>query len=156
MKTFKIGSRAFFENLPDYKEHDCDVLMVLDKWPSEIADTRFSCRATKCDAFFMKQMTKEEYIAETLETEDTKRVFYYMVPEFAQFVGLTIDDLKLVEPVVRKLENTRHKWYINVYEAYVANNGFFLTDEQREVAYKVFKSTRPRRFNRPVQDESAE
>lgn len=147
MKKINTGSRAFFGNMPDYSSHDCDVLLVLDEWPEEITDTRFSCRATKCDAFFIKQMTKEEYIAETLETGDTRRVFYYMLPDFAELIGLTVDDLKRVEPVVRKLTGTRHQWYITIYEAYVANGGFFLTDEQREAAYEVFKRVRPRRFN---------
>lgn len=156
MEIFKIGSRAFFGNMPDYKEGDCDVLLVLDKWPEEFKKTIFSCGVTKCDTFFMKQMTKEEYIAETIETEDIKRVFYYMVPEFVQFIGLTIDDIKRVEPVVRKLENTRHKWYINVYESYIANGGFYLSDEQREAAYDVFKRTRPHRFSHPVKSEPTE
>ena len=144
MKKINIGSRVFFGEMPDYQENDCDVLFILDQWPEEITDTRFSCRKEKCDLFFMKEQTKEQYINDILQVEKVhaSRVCFFLVPEIAQLIKLTIDDLKRVEPIVAMLKDTRHAWYYTLYESYIENDGFFLTDAQREKAYEEFKSAR--------------
>lgn len=135
--------------MPDYQGHDYDTLMILDKWPEYVEDTRFSCRKEKSDLFFLKEQNKEQYINEILQISEqtyASRVCHFMVPEFVNHIGLTIEDLKRVESVVRLLENTRHKWYCVIYDAYIKNNGFYLTEEQKQEAYNVYKTARPRRF----------
>lgn len=54
----------------------------------------------------------------------------FLVPAVATELKLTIQDLKKLKPLITKLD-VEHIYEEAIYEAYIENNGFFLTDEQR-------------------------
>lgn len=65
----------------------------------------------------------------------------FLVPEFANYIGLTIDDLKILEPMFRNMDE-KHKYEEVIYDAYVSNNAFILTNEQRKKAFEIYINTR--------------
>ena len=69
------------------------------------------------------------------------RVGKFLVPEFAEYIGLTIDDLKKLDSMFEELDE-KHQYEVLIYNSYIDNNGFFLTDEQRDEAYRVYKEAR--------------
>ena len=60
---------------------------------------------------------------------------------YPEYKGITIDDLKLFEQAFNNIDE-RHTYEKIIYDAYIENNAFVLTDEQREKAYKAYKTTR--------------
>ena len=54
---------------------------------------------------------------------------------------LSIDDLKRLKPIIAKLDD-KHKYEEVIYNAYLENNDFVLTDEQRQEAYRVYNKYR--------------
>lgn len=66
LKKFIIGSKAFFDNFPDYDSHDVDELWIVDKLPSENL-TSLNLRKDKNDVFFFKNMDKSQFIEITLK-----------------------------------------------------------------------------------------
>ena len=54
---------------------------------------------------------------------------------------MSIDDLKRLKPIIAKLDD-KHKYEEVIYNAYLENNDFVLTDEQRQEAYRVYNKYR--------------
>lgn len=67
---------------------------------------------------------------------------------FCKCVGLTIDDLTMLYGHFKERIDEKHKYQHEVYKAYVENNGLYLTDKQRDKAYKVYKVERPEYFSK--------
>ena len=65
----------------------------------------------------------------------------FLVPEFCAEIGFTIEDLPRLEPLLAKLDE-KHKYEEIIYNAYIENNAFVLTDEQRAAAYESYKVSR--------------
>lgn len=142
MKKYKVGSSLFFDGLPGFTPKDYDYLLILDEWPGHLNSDRIGLHREACDILFMKQETKDEYIQKTLETQSVYRAFNFFVPQFCEFLGITIQDLACIEPIMEKVRETRHSYYLIILEAYKKNGGFFLTDEQRTAAYQEYQKTR--------------
>jgi hypothetical protein len=65
----------------------------------------------------------------------------FLVPEFCAAIGFTIEDLPQLKPLIDILDN-KHKYEEIIFNSYLKNGSFTLTDEQRERAYKSYKNSR--------------
>ena len=65
----------------------------------------------------------------------------WLVPEFCEEVGFGVDDLPKLQPLIDCLDE-RHMYEKIIYEAYLENKSFTLTDEQRKKAYELYLSAR--------------
>lgn len=137
---FQIGSRVFFGEYPDFESKDNDWLYIMEGWDDEHT-TMFNFRKDGMDRFFMKDMSKAEAIEDTVKCKLPMRAGKFLVPDFAEYLGMTIDDLKRLEPVFDKIDD-KHSYEKLIYAFYVENNAFTLTDEQRKEAYDSYKQSR--------------
>lgn len=62
----------------------------------------------------------------------------FLVPTFIEAIGFTIDDLKKLQPLLDNLDD-KHKYEKVIYNTYIQNNDFTLTDEQLQKAYLKYK-----------------
>lgn len=139
MKRILIGSQYFFNCYEGFKGHDIDELQIIDA-------TNFShCRQLsgegKCIFQFKKQDNKDAYINYALRARAGMVIGKFLVPEFCNEIGFTIEDLPRLEPLLAKLDE-KHKYEEIIYNAYIENNAFVLTDEQRAAAYENYKESR--------------
>lgn len=65
----------------------------------------------------------------------------FLSPEFAEYLNMNIDDLKKLNKLSERMDD-KHYYLKMIFDYYIENNGFFLTNEQREAAYKEYKSKR--------------
>ena len=65
----------------------------------------------------------------------------FLIPEFNKKIGFTIDDLPKIKPLIDRLDE-KHIYEKIIYESYLENNSFTLTEDQRLKAYKKYKETR--------------
>ena len=140
-KVFIIGSTYFFKDYPGFKAGDIDELEFEES--PKLYKNFMQLRAkdkTKCH-FWWKLRSPEEFVEYTLTTTLPMEIGKFLVPEVNEYLGFTIDHLKQLEPVVEKLDD-RHKYEKIIFDSYIENNGFFLTDEQRLSAYKEYKKYR--------------
>lgn len=139
--VFRIGSTYFFSCYPDFNPSDTDELEFEE---SPVLYKNFmQLRAkdkTKCH-FWWKKRSPEEFVEYTLTTNLPMEIGKFLVPEVNEYLGFTIDHLKQLEPVVEKLDD-RHKYEKIIFDSYIENNDFYLTDEQRLSAYKEYKKYR--------------
>ena len=84
-------------------------------------------------------MSKDEFIKYSLKhCEKTPMAAgKFLVPEFARELGMDIDDLERLRPLSEKLDE-KHLYEKVIYDAYIENGCWGLTDEQRIEAYRIY------------------
>ena len=139
MNRFTVGSRAFFSNYEDFTPHDTDILLLEDN-PT---DYKYCSQLRiKGNCYFRwKRMSKEEFIALHDEKASGLLLGKFLVPEFAKEIELTIEDLKRLSNLLEKLDD-KHTYEKIIYNSYLENGDFYLTDEQRKKAYDEYKEKR--------------
>lgn len=140
IKTFIIGSMPFFNGLEGYNPKDIDELNIMDEFPFRTNIMHMKWFDGK-DVFLCRNMDKDGFIEDTIKCDTPMRAGKLLVPEFAEYLGLTIDDLKRIEPVINKIDD-KHTYEKIIYDSYVKNGGFYLTDEQRKLAFEDYKKKR--------------
>ena len=141
VKKFDIGSNVFFMNkFDDYVPKDYDILYLFDEWI--INDTNVLNRKIDGnDEFYFKNMSLEEFIDDTLNCKAPMRVGKFIVPEFAEYLNMTISDLKKLKTMFDRLDD-KHKYERLIYESYINNNSFTLTEKQLQEAYDEYRKYR--------------
>lgn len=144
--SYKIGSSYFFKDYEDYYLKDEDELCIMDRFPVFIKETNvLNMRKDGKDVFFYRDMRKEDFIKETLEFNVPLKVGKFLVPEFAEHLGMTVDDLRLFDSLFNSLDE-KHTYEKVIYNSYLENGGFWLTKEQLDSAYSEYKKARPDRY----------
>lgn len=65
----------------------------------------------------------------------------FLIAEFNKEIRFTIDDLKKFEQIFDKMDE-KHMYEKIIYDSYIENGDFYLTDLQRDKAYKEYKKYR--------------
>ena len=137
-KRIEIGSQVFFKGYSDYSSHDKDYVEFQDE--PKLYKTFMNARGKGTDIFFYKTMSKREFINYELEhcKKTPMAAGKFLIPELCKYMNITINDLKLFEEPFNNIDD-RHSYEKIIYEAYLKNKGFFLTKEQRDIAYEKYK-----------------
>lgn len=141
MKTIhriKCGSSTFFSKFKDYKPKDIDWVIFVDKVPGEQLMWRVKIKDDDLMMYHINA-TKQQFIDDTLT--NPLKIGKFLSPEFSEYIGFTIEDLKLFKNLINHLDNT-HKYQKVIYDSYLENGSFTLTDEQLDKAYKEYKKYR--------------
>lgn len=140
--TLKMGSSYFFENFDDYVLKDYDELNIMDEFPIMCKVNVLNARKDGKDIFFFRYRNKDTFIEDTLGSNIPMQAGKFLIPEFAEYLGLTISDLKKLGPLFEKMDD-RHSYEKIIYDAYLENSAFYLTDKQLQEAYIEYKKKRP-------------
>ena len=134
-----VGSNVFFKDIEGFTSKDIDILEFVDE-PTDFKNVRQFKFPNKC-VFQWRKMPIDELIDITLFRNFPMEIGKFLVPEFIKEFKLSIDDLKRLKPIIAKLDD-KHKYEEVIYNAYLENNNFVLTDEQRQEAYRVYNKYR--------------
>ena len=134
-----VGSNVFFKDIKGFTSKDVDILEFVDD-PVDFKNVRQFKFPDKC-VFQWRKMPIDELIDITLFRNFPMEIGKFLVPEFIKEFKLSIDDLKRLKPIIAKLDD-KHKYEEVIYNAYLENNDFVLTDEQRQEAYRVYNKYR--------------
>ena len=80
-------------------------------------------------------------IAKTLEVGDALLIGKFLVPEVAQAIGATVEDILPLESLLPKLD-AKHQYEAVIFEAIKTNGTFTLTDRQRQEAFRQYQLAR--------------
>ena len=141
IKEIIVGSSAFFGCMKGFRSKDVDRLCILNAFPFGGKTNVFHTQDDKDDYILYRNMGKEGYIKDALDSKEPLRLGKFLVPEFIEYVGLKINDLKRLAPLVDKLDWT-HGYERIIFQSYIENGRFELTPEQRELAYVEYKKYR--------------
>ena len=138
---FKIGSQAFFSMYSDFNPSDIDEIEFEEEPKLYKNFMQFRKKdKTRC-LFKWRKMTADEFVEYTLNTKLPMELGKFLVPEVAEYLGFTITHLKALAPIVEKLDD-KHSYEKIIYDSYIENNGFYLTQDQRDRAYAEYKLKR--------------
>ena len=133
---FIVGSSAFFKNIQDFNPKDLDVLFILDCPIFGYNVSRI--RKDNNDKFMLYNSGKDNLIE---MINDPLQVGKFLVQDFVNYIKLEINDLKKLNHWFDKLDE-KHKYEKIIYDAYIQNNAFYLTDDQLLKAYNIYKKYR--------------
>lgn len=136
-KKFLIGSRYFFEGkFEDFNSKDIDYLIVQDN-PIHYSNT-MTMRGRGQDIMFFKSRSKDEFINHCLNSKLAMTVGKFLIPEFNEYIGFTIEDLPRIQTQIDNLDN-KHLYEKYIYECYIKNKNFVLDKQQLNDAYNIYK-----------------
>lgn len=141
IKEITIGSSVFFSNYKDFNPKDKDILVIMDSFLPGKNCLRMSVKERGEDVFMYRNLSKDEFINDTLNSGVPMKAGKFLVPEFIEYIGLEIDDLLKLKDMFENMDK-EHKYETIIYNAYVKNKSFTLTSSQRSKAYKEYKSSR--------------
>lgn len=139
MKRITVGSRAFFSGISGFESKDRDYLELVEN-PTGF-NWRHECSLRGICIFRYKKESAAQMVQRTLDCGDPLLVGKFLVPEVAEAIGATVEDILPLEALLDKLDE-KHKYLAAIFEAVKQNGGFSLTDEQREAAYEVYREAR--------------
>lgn len=133
-----VGSNYFFKNIKGFHSKDTDYATLID---NPIGFNYVRQTSGKFCLFEWKRMPPEEFISYTLNKGPTMQIGKFLIPEFNNEIGFTIEHLKQLAPLIEKLDD-KHKYEKIIFNSYIENNSFTLTEEQRLKAYEEYKKYR--------------
>lgn len=134
---FLVGSNVFFRGFfEDFDSKDVDTVVLEDN-PNGYENVRQFHFKDRC-IFQWRRMSKDEFIDVSLERGLGMELGKFLVPEFAKELEMDMDDLERLRPLAEKLDE-KHLYEKVIYDAYIENGCWALTDEQRIEAYRIYK-----------------
>ena len=134
-----MGSQYFFHQYPDFNSKDIDEIEIIDT--NDFQNMRQLSGMGKCFFQLKKLNSVDDYINRALESRLGMVIGKFLVPEFCQEIGMSINDLPKLTPLLGLLDE-QHEYERIIYNSYIENNSFTLTNAQRERAYKSYKNSR--------------
>lgn len=138
-KKIQVGSKAFFSQYEDFEPRDNDFVEIHD-------DADLDFWVTNEDGehiFHFKRMGKIEFI--DFECNRARKfplvVSKFIVPELIEHFGINLEDLFICISLFNNIDR-RHQYVKFIFECYLKNSDFILTDEQRDEAYCLYKEAR--------------
>lgn len=139
MSKILIGSTYFFSQYEDFQSKDIDEIEIIDT--IEFSQMRQITGQGKCLFQMKRHSSKDEYIKWALKSQMGMVIGKFLVPEFNSVIGLTIEDLLKLKPLLKKLDD-KHKYEEIIFNSYIENGDFTLTEKQRDLAYQSYKDSR--------------
>ena len=149
-KKIIVGSNVFFSEYSDFVPHDKDELILVASNKNQQIYTQIRLNGN-CK-FIWKRMTPKEYIDYHKQHQVGIYLGKFLVPDFVKEIGFTIDDMKELEFLIDNLDN-KHQYEKIIYNAYIENNDFYLTDDQRLQAYEMYKRYKNSEINIKIKNK---
>ena len=142
MNRILVGSQHFFSCYEDFCPHDRDEIELIET--DKFLHSSLKKEGKDCYIQIRKWDTADQYINAASLSRLGLVVGKFLVPEFCEIIGMTIEELPKLQPLIDKL-GPLHQYERIIYESYIENNSFTLTDEQRLAAYESYKQSRKER-----------
>jgi hypothetical protein len=139
MSKILIGSRYFFSCYDDFVSKDIDELEIVET--NEFEQIRQITGQGRCLFLVKRHTNKDKYIDWALKSQSGLVIGKFLVPEFCEAIGFTIEDLPQLKPLINKLDD-KHRYEEIIFNSYITNGSFTLTEKQREQVYKSYKNSR--------------
>ena len=141
MSKITVGSRYFFTCYEGFESKDLDEVEIIET--DEFKNMRQITGQGKCLFQLKKQETVDEYIRYALGSPLGMVIGKFLVPEFCEQIGFTVNDLPRLKILIKRLDK-KHKYEEIIYNSYLENGAFYLTEAQRLKAYQSYMESRGR------------
>ena len=136
---YLTGSSYFFSGYSGFVPRDFDYIEIVDN--PDILDVELIFDENKNVVHQYRRRPKLDIILDVIKVKGNTHVCSFLIPEFAKELGITIEDLPLIEKTIDEFP-PKYRYYKIIYNSYIKNNSFTLTDEQRLAAYNCYNEYR--------------
>lgn len=139
-KKILVGSNAFFKELPGFKPHDIDYIII--KYSNNTNNFTHYIQNKTC-YFVYEIQSKDKLIEYVINSKNNLNVCGLISPGLITELQLSIDDLRQ-DGIILKFFRLNKKWKYAKYihRCYLENNKLELTKEQLLNAYKLYLQER--------------
>ena len=102
MSKYLMGSTYFFSCYNDFESHDIDEIEIVDT--DQFQYLRHLCGQGACLFQLKQKESLESYIQDALNSGLGMAVGKFLIPEFCDSIGLKVDDLFKLQPLIDKLD----------------------------------------------------
>lgn len=138
---FKVGSEYFFSCYDDFIPNDLDEVEFEEEPKLYKNYMQFHKKDSSRCLFKWRKMSADEFVEYTLNTKLPMELGKFLIPEVNEYIGFTIEHLKKLSPVVDRLDK-KHSYEKIIFDSYLLNNDFYLSDKQRYEAYLEYRKQR--------------
>lgn len=131
---FRVGSTYFFGD----QDTDIDEVEFEDEPKLYHNVLQFRAKDRSRCLYKWRRMSADEFVEYTLNSRLPMEIGKFLVPEVADYLGFTLDHLEQLRPVVDRLD-PKHEYERIIFDSYLENGGFYLTQDQRDRAYHEYK-----------------
>ena len=97
---------------------------------------------TKCDKTFYYRYEKQDFIDDIVNGIVPKYFLNkFLVPEVNEAIGFEFSELHALNYLFDELDD-KHKYLKIIYDSYIENDEYYLSDSQRELAFNEYKKYR--------------
>jgi hypothetical protein len=139
MSKVLVGSQYFFAQYPNFRSKDIDEVEIVET--DEFQHLKQISRKGSCLFIIRRQQSKDDYINWALESKAGMVLGKFLVPEFCHEIDFTVKDLLKLAPLLDRLDR-RHQYERIIYDSYLSNEAFYLTEKQRDAAYASYCKSR--------------
>lgn len=155
MKIFLTGSLSWFEGIDGFKPHDTDYCVFLegketiddikieskDKVNDFQIGTHIRDEKNKKCFFVLRYNNKNDIIIASLMSCYLPVLCSLCDPNIAKYLGITVNDLLPFKKFINYF-SYRYFYIKKIYEYILLNNDFYLTREQLNNVYNIYKETK--------------
>lgn len=137
------GSKAFFDSIEGFTPHDMD-LMEFSKSQKAILSVN---KITIDKTIFIWRDDRDAIIEFVLNgVKFPSQVCVLLIPEVVEYLNIDMEIWKKAKDILVPLLDDKHKYLGVILDFYIDNGKAELTDEQRLIAYNVYKQARKNNF----------
>lgn len=133
-----MGSSYFFQKYSDFSSHDTDYIEIVGN--ADFPKKR-SIRGRGLDLIQLAARSMESILRDDINENLPMNVGKWLIPEFCRLVGFKFGDLPKLKQMIDALDE-KHLYEKTIYESYLENGDFTLTEHQRLKAYNEYRESR--------------
>lgn len=144
IKKIHVGSSIFFNKFDDFIPGDYDWVYIMDK--PIFGKNKQLMKKSGNDYLFV--CINDNILKNDISgyVTDYYQACTFLSPEFIEYIkslgiNITIEDLKQIRHFFDNVKD-KHRYNKLICNYYIENNGFFLTDEQLNEVYDIYKKYR--------------
>jgi hypothetical protein len=134
-----VGSTYFFQHIDGFLSKDNDFVEFVEN-PKTFDNIRHLRSKNEC-IFQWRKCSANEMIEIHKNRTCGMEIGKFLVPQVCKEIGFTIENLKQLKHLVDNLDE-KHYYEKIIYEAYIQNNDFVLSEDQLLLAYNEYKKYR--------------
>lgn len=139
-KQILCGSNVFFKDIKGFYPHDTDWVMIDETL--DIKDKYIIRYRPGADYFVYSKLTREEFLNIMKNDYGSPlKLCVVILPEIIKLYKINIDHLKSLKSKRDQLPE-KYEYLGIIYDSYIENNDFYLTDEQLMKSYEKYKQYR--------------
>lgn len=133
------GSKAFFDSIKGFTPHDTDLTEFSKSQKVILSINRITIDKT----IFVWRDDRDAIIEFVLNgVKFPSQVCVLLIPEVVEYLNINMEIWKKAKDILVPLLDEKHKYLGVILDFYIDNGKAELTDEQRLIAYNVYKSAR--------------